>query len=416
MKRQITLLVVAVTSLVTIAFVVPMAIVVTHQAADRSKVRLERRVESVGALVAISVDGGVEQLRRVFGDDTGLVFPDGSTIGAVDPSWDPVREALVGQSSSGAADGFWIVSIPVATSDGTLAVVGWVDADELSSGVAAAIVWLAAVGAMVNLAAVALANRLALGVTEPVNSLAAVARDLGSGNLAARAQPVGPSEVEAVGRALNDLASRLEEIIHGERESMADLSHRLRTPLTGLRLQAEQVEDEEVRASLLTQVDRLQAAVDRLISEVRGGFGGKAGGADLVAVARQRSEFWRVLADEEGREVVEEFENVPLVISATESDIGDVVDVLLGNVFAYTPPGTAYRIGVSQAGDTAMLVVADRGPGFRGEFDPLARGVSGGGSSGLGLDIARRLAERCGGSITLRNDGGAEVKLTFKAN
>ena len=71
-------------------------------------------------------------------------------------------------------------------------------------------------------------------------------------------------------------------------------------------------------------------------------------------------------------------------------------DILLGNVFAHTPEGTGFAVRLSRrAGGGAWLVIADDGPGF-GDADPTLRGRSSGGSTGLGLDIARRIAEASG--------------------
>jgi signal transduction histidine kinase len=79
----------------------------------------------------------------------------------------------------------------------------------------------------------------------------------------------------------------------------------------------------------------------------------------------------------------------PLPVRAGAADVGAAVDALLGNVFAHTPDGTAFRVSVTaRDGGGAIVTVADQGPGLT---DPtvLGRGASGGGSTGLGLDIAR---------------------------
>src|SRR5207248_371591 len=96
--------------------------------------------------------------------------------------------------------------------------------------------------------------------------------------------------------------------------------------------------------------------------------------------------------------------------------LGDAVDALLGNVFAHTPEGSplAVALGVDDGG-LATIVVDDQGPGFSGTV-AMERGVSGGGSTGLGLDIARRVAESAGGALTVSRSplGGARVQLTLQ--
>jgi K+-sensing histidine kinase KdpD len=89
------------------------------------------------------------------------------------------------------------------------------------------------------------------------------------------------------------------------------------------------------------------------------------------------------------------------------------MDILLENVFAHTPDGAGLAIGLSRrAGGGAWLVVADDGPGFRSP-DPTERGRSSGGSTGLGLDIARRIAESSGGTLTIGRSasGGGSVTV-----
>jgi signal transduction histidine kinase len=102
---------------------------------------------------------------------------------------------------------------------------------------------------------------------------------------------------------------------------------------------------------------------------------------------------------------------MPLLVSA--DDLATCVDALLGNVFAHTPEGAAFAVRLSRrAGGGAWLVVSDDGPGF-GAADPTTRGQSSGGSTGLGLDIARRTAEASGGTLIIGRSasGGGSVTL-----
>jgi len=94
------------------------------------------------------------------------------------------------------------------------------------------------------------------------------------------------------------------------------------------------------------------------------------------------------------------------------------VDVLIENVFAHTPAGCGYRIVVRDHADgNPILAVSDDGPGFA-DLDVVRRGRSEAGSTGLGLDIVVRTAERTGGSVRLGSsyEGGAEVTVMFGRN
>jgi signal transduction histidine kinase len=100
-------------------------------------------------------------------------------------------------------------------------------------------------------------------------------------------------------------------------------------------------------------------------------------------------------------------------VGTSARDMSACVDILLENVFAHTPEGAALAIRVSRrAGGGAWLVVTDDGPGFR-DPDPTVRGLSSGGSTGLGLDIARRIAETSGGTLMLGHSfhGGGAVTV-----
>ena len=116
----------------------------------------------------------------------------------------------------------------------------------------------------------AVADRLVGTVTRPITELARVSHRLAAGELDARASPTGPPEVREVAHGLNHLAGRIRDLIWQERESVADLSHRLRTPLTALRLEAEALPaSADPDGRLSAQVQALERAVTSLIEDAR---------------------------------------------------------------------------------------------------------------------------------------------------
>jgi signal transduction histidine kinase len=134
--------------------------------------------------------------------------------------------------------------------------------------------------------------------------------------------------------------------------------------------------------------------------------------ADAVAVARKRTEFWAPLAEDQGRAWALEVDGDGTIVAVPVEELEAALDALLGNVFIHTPEGTAYRVLVTpRPGGGARLAVEDDGPGVAADL--VARGASGAGSTGLGLDIARRTAEAAGGSLRITSGprGGARIEL-----
>ena len=312
---------------------------------------------------------------------------------------------------SGVVEGGWEYSLPVIGLAGTAVVDVFVTDEALSDGVVEAWLLLALLGVLLVAIAVWVADRLGERLVRPISDLASTARQLGEGDLDARVQVSEPEEIREVGESFNWLAGRLEELIAEEREAAADLSHRLRTPLTSLRLQAEKLTDDAERGEVLGQVDRLEQAIDELIVATRSAPTGRGGVSDLSTVVSARCSFWAVLAEEQRRLMtlnVADHGPVDLSREAVEA----VVDALIGNVFSHTDPGTPFDVTLGSQGGRPWLEVSDHGPGFASRR--LAeRGVSGAGSTGLGLDIVRRTAESAGGGMEMndRPGGGAVVRV-----
>jgi signal transduction histidine kinase len=263
--------------------------------------------------------------------------------------------------------------------------------------------------------AVLLADRMARSIVRPVRALAGAAQQLGEGDLTVRIEPEGPPEIARAAVAFNFLGRRVGELLATEREMVADLSHRLRTPLTALRLDAEGVADPEDARRLSEDVDELERAVDAVIRQARRPVRSEIGPlANPVVVARARAEFWAPLAEDQGREWALEVNGEGTIVAVSAEELEAALDALLGNVFTHTPEGTAFRLLVfPRPGGGVRLAVEDDGPGVSGDL--VARGASGAGSTGtgLGLDIARRTAEAAGGSLRIGSGprGGARIEL-----
>jgi signal transduction histidine kinase len=436
MRRRIAWLSLAVSSLVVVAFLIPLGILVRNQAENRELTRAERDAQAIAAVLAVSgsVQAGAEtnvtpRLARsvieAFGSPAGIsvVFPGGSVAGDAVTSSENMERAQAGAAFSARISGGAEILVPVLVADapaagGTVVVVRAFAADEdLARGVALAWAMLVGLGVFLILTAMLAADRLGRAIVRPVTELSHAARQLGEGDLGTRVEPEGPEEIAEVGEAFNFLADRLGGLLEAERESVADLSHRLRTPLTALRLQAETLSDPREAESLLADIGRMESAVDRMIEEARRPASASAPArvADLGMVLRHRASFWQVLADDQGRPTTVLVPPGNHRIEMSEAELGALVDVLIENVFAHTRAGSGYVLEVSDRPDGMIqLTVEDAGEGFR-DLSVAGRGRSSSGSTGLGLDIVARAAERTGGVLQIGTTaaGGAEIAVVF---
>jgi signal transduction histidine kinase len=399
-RRQITLLVAATTSIVLLAFLLPAASLVARvaeaRALDTAQAQLQFLTPSVGLdppdQVAASLIGTSNDLR------TGVRLADGTWLG--DP-YDRDVEVPVSAEEIRTDAGTLLLQ-PVRRDGATALIEVFVPAELLRAGVARTWLVLGGLGVVLLLLALLVAARLARSLTRPVSELADTAHRLGTGDLAARVEPSGPPEVRAVGEEVNRLAGRIGELLTAERESAADLAHRLRTPLTALRLDAESLPPAH-RERIADGVDAVSRGVDEVIREARRPLReGLGAGCDATAVVGERVNFWSVLAEDERRPLDVDLAPRPLLVRVDEGDLAAAVDALLGNVFTHTPEGTAMGVAVRpRTGGGAELTVSDSGPGM--PVGAPERGSSGGGSTGLGLDIARRTAEASGGALRIGN-------------
>ena len=229
----------------------------------------------------------------------------------------------------------------------------------------------------------------------------------------------GPPEVQELAGAVDRLVGRIQLLLTRERESVADLSHRLRTPVTALRLRVETVDDPVLRDRLAGDLDALQATVDEIVREARRSEReGLDPRTDAVAVIAERVRHWEPLAEDQGRAYDVRLAASGPLLRASRADLEAMVDVLLDNVFSHTPDDAAVRITLDADDDTVELVVEDAGPGLPADLDATGRGESGSGSTGLGLSIAARTAEDCGGTITTgaSDMGGARVAVLLRTD
>ncbi|ANY07213.1 sensor histidine kinase [Pseudonocardia sp. HH130630-07] len=424
MRRRILLLVGATVLLVLVAFAVPLATLVRTFAEDSAVSAATSQARSLTPTVAAgdvaAATPVVQGADAADAADVSVFLPDGTILGAPAPRSPLVRLGLLGQSAATEAPGGRELVFAVqGTPSGNAAIRVFVPDAELTRGVARSWLLLAGLSLVLLAGGLLVADRLARTLVDATTDLSEVSERLARGDLSARADARAPAELGVVAGALNGLAGRISELLREERENVADLAHRVRTPLTALRLDAEALRDADESARISAGVDGVQRAVTGAIEQARR-RGGEGRSADAAAVVRERVEFWQVLAEDTDRAVTLDLADGPLPVGCAPGDLAACVDALLGNVFAHTPDGTAFAVALGPLPrGGARLTVSDHGPGLPPDGDPASRGVSGGGSTGLGLDIARRTADATGGRLVLGTAPGgglqADVELAAPA-
>ncbi|WP_329276457.1 sensor histidine kinase [Streptomyces sp. NBC_01451] len=421
---------VAVTTMVVVAFAVPLGLVIGEMARDRAFSNAEREAAAVAPALSITTDR--DQLERVVasaGSDAGLTvhLPASGGTGAVDLGRQRAADADIeavrrlGRASTAEVSGGSVLLQPVALSSGEIAVVEvYVPEAEVSNGVGLAWAVLAGVGTVLVVGSVAVADRLGVRMVRPARRLVEGARELGEGKLGARVPEEGPAELRLAAVAFNSMADQVVQLLANERELAADLSHRLRTPLTVLRLNAASLGDGPAAEQTRAAVAQLEHEVDTIIRTAREAkpqttAPGPGAGCDAAEVVRERMAFWSALAEDEGRKVRVAGVERPVRIPVARADLAAALDALLGNVFRHTPEGTAFAVDVHNGDDAVIVLVSDAGPGITDPEAAMARGRGSGsaGSTGLGLDIVRRLAESTGGDVRIGSSvlGGTEIRI-----
>lgn len=447
MRRTLALVFAAVTSVVALAFLVPFAVVVRKEAAESvamsarrdgdaiesvlvtaaGRVRLRRAIARTGA-------GGAGRLAVYFtGPDDGArggARPGGGTLigGAQHASAGQLSRAVrAEQSFTASVPGGSVMFLPVLVRVGVCGTSGtpgnggagriavievYIPALAVSRGVATSWAVMAAMATALVGTSVLVGDRTARRITRAARALAEAAAALGGGDLTARTAPAGPPELVAAGRAFNAMAERLSSLIAAERRMTADLPHRLRTPLTVLRMNAGSLGTGRAAEGTRLAVSRLEREIDLIIHAAREPLPG----CDAAEVLRDRMHFWSALAEDQGRTWRLAGAESPAPVPVSGADLAAAVDALLGNVFQHTAEGIEFAVTLLPGDGGLLLSFADAGPGIGDPEAALQRGSSGVGSTGLGLDIVRRVAESTGGWLKIDTSvlGGARIQLWLR--
>ena len=394
--------------------------------------QLSRLVESAGQTLGGRVIV-VDARGRVLADSAGQ-----STEGDDYGSRPEIRRALSGHDIQGERhsdvlnEDILFTAEPIAQNGrtvGAVRVTESVDAvnDEQRSDVIA----LIGVGILALLFGLVVAWLFAGSLAKPLRGLAATARRVAHGDLDARARVEGSADQREVATAFNDMTSRVGSTLRGQREFVANASHQLRTPLTGLRLRLEAAalksRDSDVERELTAaehETERLARLLSELLTLAGGGERPAAQPLDVAEVIDAAQRRWEGPAERSDHELRVE-PGSPSEVAASPEDLAAILDNLTENALNYSPPGTTVTLTWTSDSETVRLAVLDEGPGLNPEeadrvFQRFYRGSAsrdGTKGTGLGLAVVESLAARWNGEVTLANrpEGGARAEVALQA-
>ncbi|MEA2381039.1 MAG: hypothetical protein QOH72_1010 [Solirubrobacteraceae bacterium] len=413
MRRRLLVAIAGVAIAAVVLLALPLAVVLGRIYRDEELLRLQR--DTVATTRSIDVDlARPDPIELPRSPDRLAVYDRAGRLRAGrGPAAAPplVRAALAsGTVTDGAGHGVLEVAVALLHNERVTGAVYAVRPDDAAvqdshsawlvlGAVAAAIIGLAA------LAAALLSRRLA----RPLERLAVSARRIGEGDFSARAAPADIPEVDAAGTALAATAQRIEDLIARERAFTADASHQLRTPLQALRIELEALELRGDAApelpAALAEVDRLQATIETLLSVARDAPRERPA-TDLGPLLAQVRDRWSGPLAQQARPLrIVELAAEP-VVRASPDVLAEILDVLVSNALEHgSGPVT---IAVRDTGDWLAIDVADEGTGIApGSGDVFARRVGGG--HGIGLALARSLADAEGARLALTRAGPGPV-------
>lgn len=265
---------------------------------------------------------------------------------------------------------------------------------------------------VVALAAVWAAGRVA----RPIAGLTTAAERMGRGDGLVLAPEEGPQDVKAAASAFNTMAARMRRMIEDQRSLLSAVGHDLRTPVASLRIRAELVKDPELQAKMRGSIEEMERLMEAALAAARGGESGEpTRPVDLPSLIEAVCDD---LADT-GSPV--SFEALPAArVEGRASELRRAVRNLIENAVRY---GTRASVSMGVEGGYACIHVDDEGPGIPADrlgdvMKPFvrleeSRSVETGGH-GLGLTIARAIAERHAGELVLANRAEGGLRATLR--
>ncbi|GAA3672768.1 HAMP domain-containing sensor histidine kinase [Nonomuraea antimicrobica] len=405
LRRRVLVVIVGVTTLAVALFLVPLAVAVSLLYHDQTVAALQRDAAWVAAAVP---DEPPTSLKLPTGLPGDLAVGGYSVAGARLFGNGPAHSPLAASSRDGRVHdavegGLLAVSAPVPSDEGVALVIRVATPNaQVEQRVREAWLLMGGLALVVIALAAGVAVRQSARLAAPLERLTAAAQALGGGDFSVRAFPSGVREADQAGRALESTAHRLGAVLSRERAFSADVSHQLRTGLTGLLLGLESALSrpgadlaQAIRGAL-GRGERLQEVIDDL---VRLGRDTRAPvePLDVTGLVDELRQEWHGPLAERGRRLTITVEPGLPPPTARPAAVRQILRVLLDNAVRHG--AGEVTVTVADVGQGTAIEVSDHGTGVREGVDPFVR--ASGRSHGIGLALARSLAEAEGGRLVL---------------
>lgn len=373
----------------------------------------DRITGTTGSAVVLSEDGTL--LSNLHGKDTvGLALADYFKNHTLDESVQNQTVTL--------PDGKYVISVTADPMQGRCWLVSYVDVTAILAFTTQINLVLLVIICAAILLSVLLSRRFARSFAEPVRQLSAFAREIGSGNFETKDLRFRDLEFGQLAFSMNQMASELHEANHRQETFFQNVSHELRTPLTSIRGNAEGIvcgvmAPQTAARVILTESDKLGGMVEDILYLSRIGKASPEGAAEpldlrdvlSLCVSEQRAE-----AERRALAFRFNFDDAPVQLSIREQDAQRLFGNLISNAIRYA--AREITLTCHAAADAITVAVADDGPGVAPDdlpyvFERFYKGA--GGKHGIGLSIAKSVAEAYRGEIRVHNDGGAVFEARF---
>ena len=395
MRRRMIKSTVSAVLIVVVLLGVPLAIIDTMRISESEHALLNQEVQRIGFVVDLQLSTNqfdAQALRQYLtpGHSALLTFRNRKSVTVGTTPTDNVQSSGIYQGPTG---------------ERVIVMESW---SPTETRIRNGLLLILGVAVLATIAASGVAFLQARRLSRPLSDLAATAERLGSGDPRPRHRRYGIAELDRVAEVIDHTADRISRMLATERRLAADASHQLRTPLTALSMRLEEIiaaqdlaDVKEEAAIALTQVERLTDVVQRLLTDARDTRRSTSTvPIDVDMVIRQQIFEWRP-AFRSARRPIRVDGVRGLAAVATPGAFAQVLATLMENSLMHgAGPVT---IKTRTTGGSVVVEVSDEGPGVPAELGArvFERSVSGRASTGLGLTVARELAEADGGRLEL---------------